>query len=124
MMRGMPNNSNGFLNEMTDNLTNLEAFHEVPYNNIKNAYVEVKQEITDDPLAHKPTTHIETREGTIVGRGNGRGIRYDSSGANAYIETTIGPSIYLETPEETILEVRTDKPGNELRDFRPKEKVE
>lgn len=115
---------------MSENITDLSVFHEVPYENIRGAYVKISHSIDHaylphaDPRKSGSSATEEIREGTIVGRGEGRGIRYDSSGENAYMETRIGPSIYLDTPDDTILEIRTDKPGNELIDFTPSEKYE
>ena len=110
---------------MTDGIKDLSMFHEVPYSNLRGAHVEIRIENTDhaavgavsNPGAHTTT---EVREGVIVGRGNGRGVSYDT-GENQVMETSIGPSVYLETPQDTILEVRADKSGNELLEFTPPE---
>jgi hypothetical protein len=109
---------------MTEGITDLSVLHEVPYRHIEGAYVKVNQEIENDPLMmeHKTVnrTHTETREGTIVGRGNGQGLAYDT-GEKRSKPISIGPSIYLDTPGDTILEVRTDKVENELLEFEPPE---
>lgn len=65
----------------------------------------------------------EEREGELVGRAEGRGIWYDSArGEN--VPNHIGPTVFLETPEDTVLEVRTDKDGNKLLAFEPPENDE
>jgi hypothetical protein len=94
----------------------LEQLHEVPYSEIEGAYAKVK--ITDEPRPMEPERIVEIREGKIIGRGNGWGTTYDT-GEKEVMEVVIGPSIYLDTPEETTLEVRTDKRGNELLEFNP-----
>lgn len=100
----------------------LEDLHEAPWSRIEGAYVRVRQEVDNrDPL--DPTQNdredlvtSEEREGELVGRGEGRGLYYDSEhGRN--IPMSIGPAIYLDTPEDTILEVRTGKLDNELLAF-------
>lgn len=103
---------------MTDGITDLNALHEVPYSNIKGAYVKVHQSISTDPM-YPQKERIETREGVIVGREKGQSLYYDSDmGENI---PTHNAAIYLETPEDTILEVRTDKTENELLEFQPRE---
>ena len=103
----------------------LSAFHDVPWTMLEGMHATFRVEYTPHPapLHEQPEVETEVREGVIVGRGEGRGVRYDSSGENAYMETRIGPAVYLETPEETILEVRTDKEGNELLDIMPPHKT-
>jgi len=104
-------------------IKNLEALHEVPYSNIKGAYVKVKQEQQPTELLEvgNPTAReTKTREGTIVGRANGTGLYYDSQMKESVVDT-IGPCIYIETPAETILEVNTEKTNNELLEFEPEE---
>jgi len=104
--------------------TSLSHLHEVPYSNVEGAYVKVKQEVNTNPvvISEQPETHTETREGEIVGRAEGTGLYYsEKHGEN--IADSIGPCIYLSTPEDTILEVSTDKPENELLEFtRPGER--
>jgi len=104
---------------MSDGVS-LSHLHDVPYSNIEGAYVKVKQEVTDHMAA--PVGEVERsteeREGRIIGRGNGRGVVWDR-GEKANKTVSIGPSIYLDTPEDTILEVRTDKLENELLAFEP-----
>jgi len=104
---------------MSDGIS-LSHLHEVPWSNIEGAYVKVRQETTEyDYLRDtEPQRTTEIREGVIVGRAQGRGLYYDSE-RNENIPTSIGPSIYLDTPEDTILEVRTDKTENELLEFEP-----
>jgi len=117
------------MSEIYDALKDLSAFHDVPWTMLEGMHVKFR--ITTDHVAlpsSDPRGEVQSqteqiREGVIVGRGEGRGIRYDSSGENAYMETTIGPSVYLETEQDTILEVRTDKSGNELLDIYPPHKV-
>jgi len=100
----------------------LKELHERPYTEIEGAYVKVQQEVNTNSVAlsAQPETHMEVREGEIVGRGNGQGTAYDS-GEGCVMPISIGPSIYLNTPEDTILEVRTDKDGNKLTMFEPQE---
>jgi hypothetical protein len=103
---------------MTDGVS-LSHLHEVPYSNIKGAYVKVKQErIRGDPMDISTETKREklTREGTIVGRANGTGLYYDAQRGESVVDR-IGPCIYIETPEETVLEVSTEKSGNELLEY-------
>lgn len=101
----------------------MSHLHEVPWPAVEGAFVRVRVERTDhaaigsvaNPDAHRQT---EIREGTIVGRGAGRGVAYDS-GESRTKPINIGPSIYLDTPQDTVLEVRTDKLENELLEFQP-----
>jgi len=118
------------MSEIYDALQDLSAFHDVPWTMLEGMHATFRI-VSDhvgvpsgDPQGEVHSQTEQIREGVIVGRGEGRGIRYDSSGANAYMETTIGPSVYLETPEDTILEVRTDKPENELLDIYPPHKAD
>jgi len=109
---------------MSATIENLSAFHEVPYSNIEGAYVEVKQEVTHaihttDSLGHKKETKI--REGTIVGRAKGTGLSYDSEMGETL--PTNDCAIFISTPEDTVLEVRTDKSENELRKFKAEHKA-
>lgn len=114
---------------MSENITDLSVFHEVPYENIRGAYVKVSHSIDHaylpnaDPRKSGSSATEEIREGTIVGRGEGRGTAFDT-GEKEVRPISIGPSIYLDTPEDTILEIRTDKAGNELLEFIPGEKDE
>jgi len=109
------------IHENPEDGLSLSHLHEVPYSNIEGAQVHVTidkttvEESTGGPVTHKETIH---RAGRIVGRGEGRGVAYDS-GSKTTKPTSIGPSIYLDTPEDTILEVRTDKAGNKLTMFDP-----
>jgi hypothetical protein len=110
---------------MSDGITDLSVLHDVPWSNIEGAHVEVKQATTDHALPEaerRKRTTTEIREGVIVGRGEGRGVTYDT-GEREVVEISIGPSIYLDTPEDTILEVRTYKDENELLDFTPAEET-
>jgi len=101
---------------MSENITDLSVFHEVPWENIDGAYVKVHQKIDSTP--HMPRKErLETREGQIVGREIGQSLYYDSQRGES--APTYQAAIYLETPEDTILEIRTDKPGNELIEFKP-----
>lgn len=106
---------------MSDGVS-LSHLHEVPYSQIEGAYVKVNQEAVSNRVRihEQPETHTETREGKIVGRGNGTGTYYDSV-EKAVMTHSIGPAIYIETPEDTILEVRTDKTENELVDYQNNE---
>jgi len=102
-----------------DGLTNLSALHEVPYSNVEGAYVKVKQEQQPDDLlelGNPQARETEIREGTIVGRAEGTGLYYDSQRRENVVDT-IGPCIYIETPEDTVLEVSTEKTQNELLEF-------
>lgn len=103
---------------MSEGVKDLNPLHEVPWSNIKGAYVKVHQEVSEDPLAlSEVDTYLETREGEIVGREKGQSLYYDSErGENI---PTHNAAIYLETPEDTILEVSTDKTANELLEFEP-----
>lgn len=105
---------------MTD--ISLEAVHDMPWDDLEGAYIKVKQEASDPlPPHHNDTERsIEEREGTLVGRGEGQGVSYDT-GEKATRPLRIGPAIYLDTPEDTILEVRTDKVETELLEFEPPE---
>jgi len=108
---------------MTDDIA-LEDLHQLPWSLIQGAYVRVLQEVDDrDPLDpaqddRKDLVHTEEREGELVGRANGWGLYYDS-GRHETIRDSIGPAIYLDTPEETTLEVLTDRLENELLAFDP-----
>lgn len=116
------------MSDVYDALKDLSAFHDVPWTMLEGMHVEFRIENTDyaAPLSERRdgiATTIEEREGVIVGRGEGRGVQYDT-GERETVETTIGPAVYLETPQDTILEVRTDKDGNELLDIMPPHKVD
>jgi len=102
----------------------LSDLHEAPWSRIEGAYARVRQE-ADQRDPHPPhddgqdRVTTEEREGELVGRAEGTGLYYDSErGRN--IPDSIGPVIYLDTPEDTILEVRTDKCENELLAFNRK----
>jgi hypothetical protein len=102
----------------------LSAFHDVPWTMLEGMHATFRIEYVERRAGvDEPVYETEEREGVIVGRGEGRGVRYDS-GERSTMETTIGPAVYLETPEDTILEVRTDKSGNELLDIYPPHKVD
>lgn len=104
----------------------LEAIHEVPWSNIEGAHIRVQQEIDDrDPLDfHEDRgadlVYTEERGGELVGRAEGQGLHYDS-GRGEIMPTRIGPAIFLSTPQDTVLEVRTDKLDNKLLEFEPPE---
>ena len=109
---------------MPDGITDLSVLHDVPWSQIEGAYVTVKQVTTDHALPEaerRKRTTTEVREGEIAGRGAGWGVTYDT-GERETKQISIGPSIYLDTPEDTILEVRTYKDENELLDFTPADK--
>jgi hypothetical protein len=94
----------------------LQDLREVPYSQIEGAYVKVDV-YASDRLMQESDIHVtKTREGEIIGRGHGRGVSYDT-GEKDCVEITIGPSIYLHTQEDTILEIRLDKSENELLAF-------
>jgi hypothetical protein len=100
----------------------LQALHDAPWSRIEGASVRVRQKVDHrdplDPEQDDRTDRVTTekRDGELVGRAEGTGLYYDSErGEN--IPTSIGPAIYLDTPEDTILEVRTEKPENELLAF-------
>jgi len=96
----------------------LPELHEMPYSEINGAYVKVHQQVTSSPMMPQKERR-ETREGTIAGRQKGHGLYFDSElGQNV---PTTECAIFIETPEDTILEVRTDKPENELLEFEPQE---
>jgi len=109
---------------MSDDGVALSHLHEVPWSNVEGAFVRVKQEIdNNDPLAHisewsEENVDTEERRGTITGRAQGTGLYYDADRGES-IPTGLGPAIFIDTPQDTILEVRTDKPGNELLEFQP-----
>ena len=100
----------------------LAALHQMPWRTVEGAHVRVEiEEDTRDPLDPRQDDvddpyEYEQREGTIVGRGNGTGLTYDRE-RGELVATSIGPKIVLDTPEDTFLEVATDKPGNELLAF-------
>lgn len=99
----------------------LEDLHELPWAAIEGTHVRVLQEVDDrDPVdpaqdSREDLVRTEEREGELVGRGEGTGLYY--SEGHGLIPDPIGPAIYLSTPEETVLEVRTDKLENELLAF-------
>jgi hypothetical protein len=102
---------------MSDGIKDLDALHEVPWSSIKGAYVKVKQETTEHVTVQRQATKTEIREGKIVGREKGQSLYYDSEiGENI---PTHNAAIFLDTPENTILEVSTDKTENELLEFLP-----
>ncbi|WP_135828545.1 hypothetical protein [Halorussus halobius] len=113
---------------MTDDGTawSWSDLHDEPWSVLKGAYVRVQQEVDDrDPLDphhddHQDRVTTEEREGRLVGRATGTGLYYDSQRGEPVPEN-IGPAVYLNTREDTILEVRTDNPENELLAFQPKE---
>jgi len=100
----------------------LSDLHDMPWRTVEGAYVRVEiEEDTRDPLDPRQDDvddpyEYEEREGTIVGRGAGTGLTYDRE-RGELVATSIGPKVVLDTPEGTILEVSTDKPGNELLAF-------
>jgi hypothetical protein len=101
----------------------LSHLHDKPYSEINGDWVKVKRELTDytAPLSERRGRgETEVREGKIVGRGNGTGVYYDSD-LGEVLPHSIGPAIYIETPEETVLEVRTDKENNGLLDYQNNE---
>ena len=112
---------------MTDGVS-LSHLHETPWTDVKGAYIEVEIEIDSNPLTVPALEYdpdnvtYERREGDLVGRANGTGLYYDSDrGEN--IPTPIGTKVYLDTPQDTVLEVATDKSGNTLVNFQPPEGV-
>lgn len=111
---------------MTDAPDSLEALHEWPWSEIEGAHVRVEQEVTDDlaalarpPSEPPPEPTIEEREGELVGRAEGTGLYFSEE--HGLIPDGIGPAIFLSTPEDTVLEVRTDRLENELLAFEPAE---
>jgi len=100
----------------------LAHLHEGPWSKVEGAFVRVRQVIdTHDPLPPHDDNReggvtTEVREGELVGRANGKGLYYDAERAEN-VPTSIGPTVYLDTPEETTLEVRTDKSENKLLAF-------
>jgi len=115
------------MSEIYDALKDLSAFHDVPWTMLEGMHAKFKI-TTDhvglpnaDPRAEVQSQTEQIREGVIVGRGEGWGVKYDT-GEQESIETVIGPAVYLDTPEDTILEVRTDKSENELLDIYPPHK--
>lgn len=97
----------------------LDHLHELPWSLLEGASVRVRRETEErDPLDPTEQTGptqrtTETREGELVGRGEGEGLYYDSSRGDL-VPNPIGPCIYVKTPADTILEVRTDRLGNDL----------
>jgi len=102
----------------------LAELHERPWSDIEGAYLRVAQEVDDNDFAAPATEYdasklrVEEREGELVGREIGTGLYFDS-GRGELVTTRIGPAVYLDTPEDTTLEVSTDKLGNELLEYTP-----
>lgn len=94
----------------------LSHLHEVAWSTIDGAHVRVRIESADDPLDPDAERTTSVREGELVGRAEGWGLYYDSD-RGQLIPDPIGPKVYLDTPEDTTLEVATDKHGNELLEF-------
>lgn len=107
---------------MSENIDTLGDFHQAPWDAIENGYLYVVIEIdTRDPLSPiseqtDDPYEYETREGELVGRATGTGLYYDGD-RHENVVTRIGPCIYISTPDDTVLEVRTDRTGNELLTF-------
>jgi len=107
---------------MTDQPSTLAELHERPWGDIEGAHVRVEiEEDTRDPFdptqddVDDPYDYV-VREGTVVGRGIGTGLTYDSA-SGELVPDRLGPKIVLDTPEDTFLEVVTDEVGNELLSF-------
>lgn len=99
----------------------LSDLHMKPWPDLEGAHMVVRQETTTPtPGGNGPQYKVEKRRGELVGRCNGMGIRYDPHDGQDYA-SRMGPCIYLETPKGTVLEVRTDKPENELLVYEPPE---
>lgn len=96
----------------------LADLHELPWSAIEGAFVRVVVEVDNGFLDREGTDDTTTRlrEGELVGRGEGTGLYYDPE-VKDLIPNPIGPAIFLDTPEDTVLEVRTGKPGTELLAF-------
>lgn len=104
----------------------LKDLHDLAWSAIEGAHVVVRMEVDDNDIALPPSewsegnVYPEIREGEVVGRGQGTGLSYDARDAQLR-PSRIGPSVYLDTVEDTVLEVRTNKPENELLAFEPRE---
>lgn len=103
---------------MTDtNPSTLSELHELPWSDIAGAHVVVDtvdyppHESNHDPDEER--SNHERREGDLVGRAIGSGLRYDNRRGET-VADQIGPAIFLNTPDDTVLEVSTEKSGNEL----------
>lgn len=115
------------MSEIYDALKDLSAFHDVPWTMLEG--MRAKFRITTDhvalpnadPRGEAQSQTEQIREGVIVGRGEGHGVTWDD-GIKDVREHQIGPAVYIDTPQDTILEVRTDKDGNELLDIYPPHK--
>ena len=100
-------------------ITSLSHLHEEAWSDVKGAEVKVKQvthHVGVPTERHGIDTRTESiRTGTIVGRAEGTGLTNTETGT--MVAYGFGPCIYIETPEETVLELRTDKDENELLDY-------
>lgn len=104
-----------------DGPTELADLHMAPWPDVDGAHVVVRQvTTTPTPVGKRLEEQTSERQGTLVGRAIGTGISYDADAKESY-PTRMGPCIYLETPEDTILEVNTQKPENELLAYEPPE---
>jgi len=99
----------------------LADLHELPWSTIEGAHVRVAQQVDKrDPLDptqddRQDLVTTEEREGTIAGRHRGWRLKYSRT-AGDYAEPG-DEHIVIHTAEDTYLEVRTAKPGNELLAF-------
>lgn len=104
----------------------LTEVYQLPWVLVEGAHVRVQIEKDDNDIMAPASEYDpekirhEEREGEVVGRAEGTGLYYDS-GRGEPIPTSIGPAVFLDTPEDTVLEVRTDKIGNELLEYTPPE---
>lgn len=107
----------------------LEQLHERPWSEIEGAYVRIDIEVdTVKAMYSKEASGgeryvREERKGEVVGREIGTGLYYDSDKQDLVIDS-IGPAIYLSTPNDTILEIRTNDGDNELLSFDPPEQAQ
>jgi len=99
----------------------LEELHERPWSDIEGAHLRVAQEVDDNDFAVPASEYdpekvrTEEREGELVGREAGKQLSY----ADGEIIPSWNTAIYLDTPEDTTLEVHTDRRENELLEYTP-----
>lgn len=100
---------------MDGEITTLDDVHRLPWAAIEGATLRVRQELQPHPapIGDQPATETVERQGDVVGRRAGSGLHYDSAREQTVVTHT-GPRLYLETPQDTVVEICTDKPANEL----------
>lgn len=88
----------------------LSEIHELPWSEIAGAHVVVRHD-------------HEHREGDLIGRAIGSGLYYDTQRGET-VADQIGPAVFLHTADDTVLEVSTEKSGNELLSFEVESEVD